>query len=115
MGSSTDSLESILNNTSNPQHEAFLKAFNELTALGALRVRMWVHRSLDVLFSYTVVFPQRVKLAALRALWGPVKRTYKGHRLVRQSVGQCRYKRLRSSSRCQGPHLLGSPSSQLEK
>lgn len=40
MGSSTDSLTSILNNTSNPQHEAFLKAFNELTALGALRVRM---------------------------------------------------------------------------
>lgn len=40
MGSSTDSLESVLNNTSNPQQEAFLKAFNELTALGALRVRM---------------------------------------------------------------------------
>jgi hypothetical protein len=43
MGSSTDSLESVLSNTSNPQHEAFLKAFNELTALGALRVRMWAH------------------------------------------------------------------------
>ena len=40
MGSSTDSLESILDNTSNPQHEAFLKAFDELAALGALRARM---------------------------------------------------------------------------
>lgn len=40
MGSSTDSLESVLDSTNNPQQEAFLKAFNELSALGALRVRM---------------------------------------------------------------------------
>ena len=53
MGSSTDSLESFLDNTSNPQQEAFLKAFNELTALGALRVRMCVHPLCACLFIYT--------------------------------------------------------------
>jgi hypothetical protein len=38
------------------------------------------------LFIYTGNLLQRVKLATLRAILGPVKKAYKDHRLVRQSI-----------------------------
>ena len=64
---------------------------------------------------YMGVLLQRGKLATIRAIWGPIEKAYTGYRLVRQPISRCCYKGLQSSSRCQGPHLLGSSASQLER